>query len=289
MEKNLEEAGTPKDAVSRPAHKQTLSARADENARVGSESSPHRSGKESGSERRCEAAANEDKDKSSKKEAPGKAAPRPREGRVEKKGPFQEAPSVTGNKENEMEEAVPEKQAPAPSPAAQGVAEPLPKTPRTPSKTSSLAKQAVEMLHNLQGHRPPPEPPGPNQEESGGGPRTPGRQKKAKDGEGTPKQTLPPGTPEVPSCSPVSEAGSENSINMAAHTLMILSRATIARTGTPLKDSLRQDGVGEKTPTKDHSKTSKKRKQRSPADTPPAKKDHRVSGTTPFPSFTAQG
>ena len=206
-----------------------------------------------------------------KDEATGKLAPKPREGRTEKKAPSQEGPSVTGNKENEMKEQ------PGPSSSlSQAVTASPPKTPKTPSKTSSLAKQAAQMLHNLQGHKAPSESPGPHQEDHGNAPRTPGLQKKAKDGDGTPKQLLPPSTPEVPSCSPVSEAGSENSIKMAAHTLMILSRATIARTGTPLKDSLRQDGVEDKIPSS--SKNSKKRKLPSPADTPPAKKD-RVSGT----------
>lgn len=56
---------------------------------------------------------------------------------------------------------------------------------------------------------------------------------------------------------------------------MILSRAAIARTGTPLKDSLRQEGVGEKSPTS--SKNSKKRKQSSPTASPPSKKDSKQS------------
>lgn len=277
-EENLKEADTPKDPL-----KKHVDARAGTDR---TESSQHKTGTDS--ERRSKSAAegdptsrashserNQDKEEGSKKEPPGKVASTPREGRVEKRAPSQDVPNVTGNKENEIKDTAQEKQAAASSfsqqSATQAVPEALPKTPRTPSKTSSLAKQAAEMLHNLQGH---------NQEESSNSPRTPGRQKKAKDGDGTPKHLLPPGTPEVPSCSPVSEAGSENSINMAAHTLMILSRATIARTGTPLKDSLRQDGVGEKIPTS--SKNSKKRRLSSPADTPPAKKDHRVSRAHAF-------
>ncbi|XP_056906260.1 protein NPAT isoform X2 [Takifugu flavidus] len=222
---------------------------------------------------------NGEKEESSQKEPPGKVLAKPREGCVEKKAPLQEVHNVTANKENEVKDTVEEQQAPSsssaksfsPQAAAQNIPDTQPKTPKAPSKTSSLAKQAAEMLHDIQGHHSPSEHPSHNQEESTNVPRTPGRQKKGKDGEGTPKHLLPPNTPEVPSSSPVSEAGSENSINMAAHTLMILSRATIARTGTPLKDSLRQDGVGDKIPSS--SKNSKKRKLTSPTDTPPAKKD----------------
>ncbi|XP_063807680.1 protein NPAT [Pseudophryne corroboree] len=59
---------------------------------------------------------------------------------------------------------------------------------------------------------------------------------------GTPKLMKPPATPELPTCSPASEAGSESSVNMAAHTLMILSRASLAKSGgtTPLKDNIQQ-------------------------------------------------
>ncbi|NXJ99062.1 NPAT protein, partial [Corythaixoides concolor] len=58
----------------------------------------------------------------------------------------------------------------------------------------------------------------------------------------TPRIMVPPATPDLPACSPASETGSENSVNMAAHTLMILSRAAIARTSTatPLKDNTQQ-------------------------------------------------
>ncbi|NXM92046.1 NPAT protein, partial [Oenanthe oenanthe] len=59
---------------------------------------------------------------------------------------------------------------------------------------------------------------------------------------GTPRVMVPPATPDLPACSPASETGSENSVSMAAHTLMILSRAAIARTSaaTPLKDNTQQ-------------------------------------------------
>ncbi|NXH81929.1 NPAT protein, partial [Edolisoma coerulescens] len=58
----------------------------------------------------------------------------------------------------------------------------------------------------------------------------------------TPRIMVPPATPDLPACSPASETGSENSVSMAAHTLMILSRAAIARTSTatPLKDNTQQ-------------------------------------------------
>ncbi|XP_075402671.1 protein NPAT isoform X4 [Tenrec ecaudatus] len=57
-----------------------------------------------------------------------------------------------------------------------------------------------------------------------------------------PKVMIPPVTPDLPACSPASETGSENSVSMAAHTLMILSRAAISRTtsATPLKDNTQQ-------------------------------------------------
>nr|XP_046246230.1 protein NPAT isoform X2 [Scatophagus argus] len=240
-----------------------------------------------------------EKEESSKKEPAEKAPSKSREGRTEKRTPPQEVPNVTANKENEIKGSMQEQQQSAPSSSAsrdfsppavtQPTSNPQSKATKAPSKTSSLAKQAAEMLHDIQGLGSPSTPVkrpvagssdlslprtpanGCNQEESTDGSRTPSRQKKSKDGEGTPKHLIPPNTPDVPTCSPASEAGSENSINMAAHTLMILSRAAIARTGTPLKDSLRQEGVGEKTPAS--SKNSKKRKLSPPTASPPAKKD----------------
>lgn len=241
-----------------------------------------------------------EKDDSDKKEPAEKAPARSREGRTEKRAPSQETPSVTANKENEIKGSMQEQQqqsTPSSDCSPPAVAQPMSntqsKSAKTPSKTSSLAKQAAEMLHDIQAINPPstpvkkpaavssdtslPQTPGTgcNQEEPTNNPRTPSRQKKGKNGDGTPKRLLPPNTPDAPTCSPASEAGSENSINMAAHTLMILSRAAIARTGTPLKDSLRQDEVGEKMPTS--SKSSKKRKQSSPTDSPPAKKESKRS------------
>ncbi|XP_075956063.1 protein NPAT isoform X2 [Anarhichas minor] len=244
-----------------------------------------------------------EKEESSRKEPVEKAASKSREGCTEKRTPTQEMPNVTANKENEMKGSLQEQQQSTPSSSAlrdfsppvvtQPASNPQSKATKAPSKTSSLAKQAAEMLQDIQGLNSPSSPvkrpgaggsdhslpctpgTGRSQEESADRARTPSRQRKGKDGEGTPKHLIPPNTPDVPTCSPASEAGSENSINMAAHTLMILSRAAIARTGTPLKDSLRQEEVGEKSPTS--SKTSKKRKQPSPTASPRAKKESKQS------------
>lgn len=238
-----------------------------------------------------------DKEEKGRKE-PAESVPlKSREGRTEKRTPSQEMPNVTANKENEIKARTKEQSTPSssasrdfsPPAVTQAASNTQSKAAKAPSKTSSLAKQAAEMLQDMQGNS--PSTPGKklgagssdvtlpgtgrNQEPPAEGPRTPSRQKKGKDGEGTPKHLLLPNTPDVPGCSPASEAGSENSINMAAHTLMILSRAAIARTGTPLKDSLRQEGVGEKSPTS--SKNSKKRKQSSPTASPPAKKESKRS------------
>ncbi|XP_076591866.1 protein NPAT [Chaetodon auriga] len=236
-----------------------------------------------------------EKEETSRKELAEKTPAKSCEGRAEKRTPSQEMPSVTANKENEIKGSMQEQQLTpsssasrdfSPPASTQPTSNPQSQTTKTPSKTISLVKQAAVMLHDIHGLNSPSTPvkrpgadaglsrisaSGCNKEEPPDCPRTPSRQKKGKDGEGTPKHLMPPNTPDVPSCSPASEAGSENSINMAAHTLMILSRAAIARTGTPLKDSLRQEGVGEKLPTS--SKNSKKRKPSSPTSSPPPKKD----------------
>ncbi|XP_069003706.1 protein NPAT isoform X1 [Embiotoca jacksoni] len=242
-----------------------------------------------------------DKEENGRKEPAEKTPLKSHEGRTEKRTPTQEMPNVTANKENEMKGSMQEQQQQStpsssasrdfsPPAATQPTSNTQSKAAKASSKTSSLAKQAAEMLQDIQGLNSPPTPvkkpgaassdlslpgTGRNQEAPADSPKTPSRQKKSKDGEGTPKQQLPPNTPDVPSCSPASEAGSENSINMAAHTLMILSRAAIARTGTPLKDSLRQEGVGDKSHTS--SRNSKKRKQESPAASPSAKKEAKQS------------
>ncbi|XP_054884415.1 protein NPAT isoform X2 [Poeciliopsis prolifica] len=235
-----------------------------------------------------------DNEESSRKEAGEKASLKPREGRMEKRTSSQENPNVRANKENEMKGGSQDKQqSSTPSSSASRdfspPAAPQAKPKKSASKTSSLAKQAAEMLQDLQGLSSPP-PPGRKaavsssdhllsgsdhvSEATADYQRTPSRQKHAKNAEGTPKQMLPPNTPDVPTCSPASEAGSENSINMAAHTLMILSRAAIARTGTPLKDSLRQEEVGEKSPS---SSKSKKRKQSPVRESPSAKRERKRS------------
>ena len=245
-----------------------------------------------------------EKEESSRKEPAEKAPAKSREGRTEKRNPSQETPNVTANKENEIKGRVQEQQQQStsassassdlnPPAVTQPESNPQSKVTKAQSKSCSLAKQAAEMLQDIQELNSPSTPAkrpgastsdislpstpvtGCNQEESTDYPRTPSRQKMGKDGEGPQKRLMPPNTPDVPNCSPASEAGSENSINMAAHTLMILSRAAIARTGTPLKDSLRQDGVGEKSPTS--SKSSKKRKQSSPTASTPAKKESKRS------------
>ncbi|XP_034724066.1 protein NPAT isoform X2 [Etheostoma cragini] len=243
-----------------------------------------------------------DKEEGCRKEAADKSPVKSCEGRTEKRTPSQEIPNVTANKENEIKGSLQEQHSTpssstlrdfSPPAVTQPASNPQSKATKAPSKTSSLAKQAAEMLQDLQGLSSPSTPtrrpgasssdhsvprtpgPGRNQEESAERPRTPSRQKKCRDGEGTPKHLMPPNTPDVPTCSPASEAGSENSINMAAHTLMILSRAAIARTGTPLKDSLRQEEVVESLPAS--SKSSKKRKPPSPTASPPSKKKSKHS------------
>ncbi|XP_074497702.1 protein NPAT isoform X2 [Sebastes fasciatus] len=266
----------------------------------GAKTKDFRTSRSLSSESALKSGSRKEKEESSRKEPAEKAPGKSREGRTEKRTPTQEMPNVTANKENEMkgslQESTPSSSALrdfSPPAATQPASNPQSKATKAPSKTSSLAKQAAEMLQDIQGLNSPPTPvkrpgagssdhslprtpgTGRNQEESADRPRTPSRHKKGKDGEGTPKRLIPPNTPDVPGCSPASEAGSENSINMAAHTLMILSRAAIARTGTPLKDSLRQEEVGEHSATS--SKNSKKRKQSSPTASPRAKKEAKQS------------
>ncbi|CAH6867961.1 protein NPAT [Phodopus roborovskii] len=66
-----------------------------------------------------------------------------------------------------------------------------------------------------------------------------------------PRIMVPPVPADLPACSPASETGSENSVSMAAHTLMILSRAAIARTtATPLKDNTQQFRTSSRSATK---------------------------------------
>uniref|UniRef100_A0A8C3RMM7 Nuclear protein, coactivator of histone transcription n=1 Tax=Chelydra serpentina TaxID=8475 RepID=A0A8C3RMM7_CHESE len=124
------------------------------------------------------------------------------------------------------------------------------------SLASPLTKQAVEMLHGIQWHSPaskvvengdlpvPRTPSGvgdTHTEDISDSVRTPTCRRYIEDST-TPRIMVPPATPDLPACSPASETGSENSVSMAAHTLMILSRAAIARTNTmtPLKDNTQQ-------------------------------------------------
>ncbi|XP_048120128.1 protein NPAT isoform X2 [Alosa alosa] len=200
----------------------------------------------------------------------------------------QGASPVTANKENELEAHRGKERGQPASPAPLDPASaPSAAASKALSKTSPLTKQAAEMLQDIQGLHPAATPPrkqglgcldlplprtpglGRLQEDSLDGLRTPGRQRQGREGEGTPRHLLPPATPELPSCSPASETGSENSINMAAHTLMILSRA--ARTGGPLKDSLRQEEAAAPT-------VAAKSKKRKPGESSPAdQKEHSSS------------
>ncbi|KAF5892625.1 protein NPAT-like isoform X2, partial [Clarias magur] len=199
----------------------------------------------------------------------------------------QESPNITANKENEAEGG---RQAAAPivstlrspTPVSSGLG-------KTTCKTSPLTKQAVEMLQDIQSQSPVSTPPnkrgssdlllpktpvpGHLQDDLLDSLRTPSRQRHGHDGEGTPRHLAPPATPDLPTCSPASEAGSENSINMAAHTLMILSRA--ARTGGPLKNSLRQEEAGAA-----KSSASKGKKRRHTDLSPTVKKDLHLTSSS---------
>ncbi|NXV81062.1 NPAT protein, partial [Atlantisia rogersi] len=122
--------------------------------------------------------------------------------------------------------------------------------------SSPFTKQCVEMLQDIQWHSPtskaaengdlpvPRTPSGVGDrhtDDTTDSVRTPTCRRFNEDST-TPRTMVPPATPDLPACSPASETGSENSVNMAAHTLMILSRAAIARTSTatPLKDNTQQ-------------------------------------------------
>ncbi|NWS74311.1 NPAT protein, partial [Crotophaga sulcirostris] len=122
--------------------------------------------------------------------------------------------------------------------------------------SSPFAKQCVEMLQDIQwnsptsktvenGELPVPRTPSGvgdrHTDDTTDSVRTPTCRRFNEDST-TPRIMVPPATPDLPACSPASETGSENSVSMAAHTLMILSRAAIARTSTatPLKDNTQQ-------------------------------------------------
>ncbi|KAJ8267259.1 hypothetical protein GJAV_G00140450 [Gymnothorax javanicus] len=208
---------------------------------------------------------------------------------------------ITANKENEVEQNKGEQpsagavEQEASAPATIGLAAPATQggSGRAQSMTSPLTKQATEMLQDMQGQNPaatpvkrsssgscglpPPRTPGSgcHMEEPLDKLRTPIHQRPGREGDGTPRHLPPPATPEIPTCSPASETGSESSINMAAHTLMILSRAAIARKDSPLKDS-KQQGVAASTASR-----SKKRKLALPVTSPTSKKETLHSGSAP--------
>ncbi|XP_018411738.1 PREDICTED: protein NPAT [Nanorana parkeri] len=188
---------------------------------------------------------------------------------------------------------------------------------RTPQKkssidrvcsTSPLAKQASQLLQDMQFHSPNTKP-----RSTGDVPRTPGSGLEDKladnnsdhtrtptcrnyneDG-GTPKPMMPPATPDLPTCSPASEAGSENSVNMAAHTLMILSRASIAKasSSTPLKDNTHQSKPSKSTAKKrrledsdEYERRSHRKELLSPSSLQKKKKmkKHRKKSSDNFPA-----
>ncbi|MBN3324947.1 NPAT protein, partial [Atractosteus spatula] len=236
----------------------------------------------------CKAAAADPRLKSNvsgtRKEADQSA--RGREGLAETRGPSQDAVHVAADKENKLEGRSQERQPAAALPPVEPAGAHASQLSgiRHPNKTSPLTKQAAEMLQDIQGHIPTatpsksPELPLPRTPGSGRQPeepldclRTPVRPRQGRDGEGTPRHLPPPATPDLPTCSPASEAGSENSINMAAHTLMILSRAAIARKGTPLKDSVQQQG------TAGAGAKDRKRKHAKVCSSPPGQKDQQCS------------
>ncbi|XP_048199741.1 protein NPAT [Perognathus longimembris pacificus] len=89
-----------------------------------------------------------------------------------------------------------------------------------------------------------------HKDEPADGIKVPSSRRFGEDG-GTAKVMIAPGASDLPACSPASETGSENSVNMAAHTLMILSRAAISRTSTtPLKDNTQQFRTSSRSATK---------------------------------------
>ncbi|NWJ10268.1 NPAT protein, partial [Crypturellus undulatus] len=121
---------------------------------------------------------------------------------------------------------------------------------------SPFAKQCVELLQDMPWHSPagkaaehgelpvPRTPCGVGDrlaEDTADSVRTPTCRRLSEEG-ATPRAMVPPATPDLPACSPASETGSENSVSMAAHTLMILSRAAMARSSgaSPLKESAQQ-------------------------------------------------
>ncbi|XP_055963642.1 protein NPAT [Sorex fumeus] len=140
-------------------------------------------------------------------------------------------------------------------------------TKSSSSLMNPLTKHAAETFRDAQWHSPVnrvtdgAELPGPrtpgsgvgekHREEPADGLKAPSARRFGEDS-GPAKVLAPPGAQELPACSPASETGSENSVNMAAHTLMILSRAAISRTApaTPLKDNTQQFRASSRSGTK---------------------------------------
>ncbi|NXW63757.1 NPAT protein, partial [Eurystomus gularis] len=146
--------------------------------------------------------------------------------------------------------------APVPLPSKEPKREPAKVSSQGLCLSSPFTKQCVEMLQDIQWHSPasktvengelpvPRTPSGVGDrhtDDTTDSVRTPTCRRFNEDST-TPRIMVPPATPDLPACSPASETGSENSVSMAAHTLMILSRAAIARTSaaTPLKDNTQQ-------------------------------------------------
>ncbi|XP_068122992.1 protein NPAT [Hyperolius riggenbachi] len=189
---------------------------------------------------------------------------------------------------------------------------------RTPQKisservcsTSPLAKQASQLLQDMHfqsptskprsvGDLPLPRTPGSGMEEKvmdnhSDHLRTPVSRLYNEDG-GMLKPMMPPTTPDLPTCSPASEAGSENSVNMAAHTLMILSQASISKSSshTPLKDNSQQSRSSKSSAkkrrleeTKDYEKRPHKKELLSPSSSQRKKKmkKQRKKSSDNFPS-----
>ncbi|XP_048836145.1 protein NPAT [Brienomyrus brachyistius] len=241
-------------------------------------------------------------DQRSRTEAGEKPQAKGREGRAERRGSSLEPPHVTANKENRLEgsrcEHHPMGPAPVGEPGPNTIGSPAPISQagscKVPNKTSPLTKQAAEMLQDIQGLIPASTPSKrtglgcselshPRTPNLGGAAeeppdclRTPIRQRHGREREGTPRHLV--ATPDVPTCSPASEAGSESSINMAAQTLISLSRA--GRAGTPLKDSILQQGVASAAVNiATVAPKAKKRKQSESHTTPTAKKELHLSGS----------
>ncbi|MGH0159385.1 UNVERIFIED_CONTAM: hypothetical protein FKN15_037108 [Acipenser sinensis] len=292
---------TKKDADERK--KSQTSDKTEETAVPGSKGGSNQRSRSSTSDHRDKtkaSGASKDADQSGiRSEASESRAAKGKEVRAERRSSLQELLNITANKENELEKDLgrprgqeSSSRQPATSPQSeqplvssssvvQPTQDPTPKG-KGLSMTSPLTKQAAEMLQDIQGQAPAsppikklsigwselplPRTPGSSRhtEDPSDCMRTPVRRRHCREGESTPRHLPPPATPDLPTCSPASEAGSENSINMAAHTLMILSRAAIASTGTPLKDSAQQPGS---------KSAGKKRKQAEEQTSPATKKD----------------